>query len=136
MSRISIIVVACLILSLLIIGFAMVRLSTEDERRIAAVPQLNELAECSAYYQISADTIKRMQIERMLPVADRLVAQEQFLRNQLLQAIGPDNTQSMLARKQQDLLASLQSPDQLGPLMARYRAPCQQLVLRQPYTIQ
>ncbi|GAA4883160.1 hypothetical protein [Ferrimonas pelagia] len=87
-----------------------------------------EAIECSAYYQLSADTIERMQVQRMLPVAKRLAQSAQMAERMAQSLSSAQDLTAQIEQAKQNHLATLPDPNQLGPLMSKYREPCQTLL--------
>ncbi|WP_298441654.1 hypothetical protein [uncultured Ferrimonas sp.] len=133
MNKGSIITVVLIIGGLAIAAWTMMAMSSQQSSTAPAAsevsPQAQLLAQCTAYYQISSGTIKRMGVQRMAAVADRLAASGLNTQARLERQIDAAGAQQLIEASKQQLLAQLPSPDQLGPLMQQYREPCQQLVL-------
>ncbi|QIZ76762.1 hypothetical protein [Ferrimonas lipolytica] len=119
------------------LGFAIWAMSTTSEREdstttttAAQSAEMVQIAQCSAYYDISSGTIKRMGVARMASVADRLAASSVALKERLTAQSSAAITTKLVTDANHNLMAMLDSPDQLGPLMQKFKQPCQELLIQ------
>lgn len=134
MSKTTLITIIVIVCGIAIAGAAMFSLADKTGNQSSAKgsdfdPQVMQLAECTAYYEISAQTIRRLGVQRMAMVADRLASSAVATKASLVTKIGEQKSSQLIDEQSQQLMAMLPSQDQLGPLMQKYRQPCQQLLL-------
>ncbi len=129
MDKSALITIGLILVGLGLAAVTMVMLSVESEHRVGSsyAPEIEQLAQCTAYYQISAGTIQRMGVTDMAPIAEQLLAQATIANQRLNSEIGPNNASVLISRSSEQLMSLLPDPNQLGPLMQRYREPCQTL---------
>ncbi|MFI3246638.1 MAG: hypothetical protein R3Y10_09170 [Ferrimonas sp.] len=129
MDKSALITIGLILVGLGLAAVTMVMLSVKSEHRVGSsyTPEIEQLAQCTAYYQISAGTIQRMGVTDMAPIAEQLLAQATIANQRLNSEIGPNNASVLISQSSEQLMSLLPDPNQLGTLMQRYREPCQML---------
>ncbi|WP_025819715.1 hypothetical protein [Shewanella marina] len=85
---------------------------------------VNELLNCSAYYQITSQALSQLDAPQMKNVAQRL-SQDADKALELAQQYQPDsNLTESLAQAKQAQIATMKNAKDLGHLMARYKDSC------------
>ncbi|SHG76832.1 hypothetical protein [Ferrimonas marina] len=101
-----------------------VMMQTSAQPKAQRTPELQGLLECAAYYELSTETINRMQVPQMMPVAGRLAQSAAKARELLRGTMSETEVNEAIAQAKDQQLASLPDPNSLRPLMAQYQEPC------------
>ncbi|SDJ11753.1 hypothetical protein SAMN04488540_10552 [Ferrimonas sediminum] len=101
---------------------ATVKLAPEDQALH------DQLVQCAAYYQIASEAIAGMNAPQMKAVGERLAQSAATAESRISALSGEQQASARIASAKQAQLASLPSASSLGPLMGRYKQPCQSLL--------
>ncbi len=88
----------------------------------------DELANCAAYYQIASETIASMNAPQMKAVGKRLASSAEQAQEIARQYQPKEKVQQSVDLAKNRMLASLNGSSSLGPLMGKYKKPCQTIL--------
>ncbi|USD39793.1 hypothetical protein J8Z22_15075 [Ferrimonas sp. SCSIO 43195] len=88
----------------------------------------DQLVQCAAYYQIASEAIAGMNAPQMKAVGERLAQSAVTAESRISDLSSTQQAAAQIASAKQAQLASLPSANSLGPLMGRFKQPCQSLL--------